>query len=231
MLRPHATPARRRQPAASPTRSLTDQVHDALKHEIVTAALAPGEALNEPELAARYGVSKTPVREALRLMAQAGWVVTLPRRGYLVRPLALEDIRQIFALRRMLEPPLAAEAARRATDSSVVFLQELIARQSASQQDFEQTVSSAREFHLAIAELSGNARAARMLCALVDEVVRLTYLMPRLESNLRSVTELEAHADIVQAIDHRDADGAAALMRAHLVVAGRGMTQAFGDAG
>lgn len=55
----------------------------------------------EADLAAEFGVSKTPVREALRLLAYTGWVVVLPRKGYLVRPVELSDVRDIFAIRRM----------------------------------------------------------------------------------------------------------------------------------
>jgi len=191
--------------------------------------LAPGEIVNEPELAARYGVSKTPVREALRLLVQAGWVLILPRKGYLVRPLGLDDIREVFALRRMLEPPLAAEAARRSNDVSVGRLRDLLDAQASEPTDFDSVSVAARDFHLLIGELSGNGRAVQMLTSLIDEVMRLLHLMPRLESNVRSVTELEAHEQIVEAIAAHDADGAADLMRAHLVVAGRGMTQAFAD--
>jgi DNA-binding GntR family transcriptional regulator len=210
------------------SRSLTEQVVDALRDEIITGRLAPGETVNEPDLAERYGVSKTPVREALRLMAQDGWVLVLRRKGYLVRPLALDDIREIFALRRMLEPPLAGETARRAADDTVQQLRDLVAAQASIESDFERAIRSARDYHMLIAQLSGNARAIRIVSGLIDEVVRLIHLMPRLEENLRSVAELEAHERITEAIAQRDAEGAADLMRAHLVVAGREMTQTFG---
>jgi DNA-binding GntR family transcriptional regulator len=210
------------------SRSLTEQIFDALREEIITGRLAPGETVNEPELAERYGVSKTPVREALRLIAQDGWVLVLRRKGYLVRPLALDDVREIFALRRMLEPPLAGETARRADDDTIQQLRDLVAAQASIESDFERTIRSARDYHMLIAQLSGNARAVRIVSRLVDEVVRLIHLMPRLEENVRSVAELEAHDRITEAIAQRDAEGAADLMRAHLVVAGRGMTEAFG---
>ena len=165
----------------------------------------------------------------MRLLVQAGWVIILPRKGYLVRPLGLDDIREVFALRRMLEPTLTAEAARRATDASIARLHALQESQASTETDFDHITASARDFHLLIAELSGNGRALQILTGLIDEVIRLLHLMPRLEENLRSVAELEAHDRIVEAIAQRDADGAADLMRAHLVVAGRGMTQAFAD--
>ena len=71
-------------------RSLTEQVYEALREDILRARRRPGQVVAEPELALHYGVSKTPVREALRLLAQDGCVIVLPRKGYLVRPLVLE---------------------------------------------------------------------------------------------------------------------------------------------
>src|SRR3954451_6110206 len=88
-------------------------MHARLREEILTARLLPGTTILEPELAARFGVSKTPVREALRLLVQDGWVMVLPRRGYLVRALGLDDLRDVFQLREMIEPGFAAEAAAR----------------------------------------------------------------------------------------------------------------------
>jgi DNA-binding GntR family transcriptional regulator len=198
-----------------------------LRQEIVTGALTPGQVINEPDLAARYSVSKTPVREALRLLVHADWVVVLPRKGYLVKPLALGDIREIFALRRILEPPLAGEAARLATDEVVERFRALLAEQASSELDLDGVTAAMRQFHLLIAEVSGNRRAARIVSSLLDEVVRLIHLMPRLKANVRSLDELEAHEQIVEAIARRDAEDAEDLMRAHIVLGGRGVMQIF----
>ena len=65
--------------AEAPRQSLTDQVYESLREEILKVQWAPGDIVAEPELAGRYGVSKTPVREALRLLVQDGWVLVLPR--------------------------------------------------------------------------------------------------------------------------------------------------------
>jgi DNA-binding GntR family transcriptional regulator len=171
---------------------------------------------------------RTPVREALRLLVHAGWAVILPRKGYLVKPLALGDVREIFALRRMLEPPLAAEVARHATDDIVDRLRALLAEQSSIDSDFDRVTTSARDLHALIAESSGNSRAVGIVTDLIDEVVRLIYLIPRMEvEHLRSLTELETHAQIVDAIARGDAEAAEDLMRAHIVLAGQTVTRMF----
>lgn len=219
----------RRRSRGTVDRSLTEQVYDELKREIVTGGLRPSETINEPDLAVRYGISKTPIREALRLLVQDGWVVVLRRKGYLVRPLGLEDIREIFAMRRMLEPPLTAGAARRASTADVAILMEIVARQASQDLEFDQIIDAAADFHIAIVKFSSNSRALKVVTALVEEVTRLMHLMPRLEENLRSVAELEAHEAIAEAIEQRNAEEAADLMGAHLTFAGRGMTQVFGE--
>lgn len=215
--------------ASGGERSLTLQVYEALKQAIIRGDLRPSESINEPGLAEQYGTSKTPIREALRLLVHDGWVVIIPRRGYLVRPLGLEDIREVFALRRMLEPQLAADTARRQHPNDVSRLQDVMKRQRSADLGFDQIVQSAEGFHLALAEMSGNTRSVKIVSGLIEEVVRLTHLMPRLEQNLRSIAELDAHEGITDAIAQGNSEEAADLMRAHLVVAGRGMMQAFID--
>jgi DNA-binding GntR family transcriptional regulator len=212
----------------APRQSLTDQVYESLREEILKVQWAPGDIVAEPELAARYGVSKTPVREALRLLVQDGWVLVLPRKGYLIRPLGLEDIRDVFALRQMLEPQLAAEAARKSLDSQLAALRDLVDEQRHATTELENALLAARLFHLTIAELSGNGRAVRLLAGLLDEVRRLHYLMPQLENHITSQAEIEAHDLIVEALSARDADAAAAHMHEHLLEAGREMVGVFG---
>jgi DNA-binding GntR family transcriptional regulator len=211
-----------------PPVSLTEQVYDALKEEILRAVRRPGEAIAEPELSLHFGVSKTPVREALRLLIRDGWVLVLPRKGYLIRPLGLEDVREVFALRQMLEPPLVADAARRAGAAGIAELRDAVAAQAGAGEDVDLALDAATRFHLSIAEIAGNGRAVRILAGLVDEMRRLHYLMPQLESHIRSPVELEAHAAIVEAIAEGDAERGAALMREHLTEAGHEMVAVFG---
>jgi DNA-binding GntR family transcriptional regulator len=215
-------------PRPARTESLTQQVYENLKEEILRAERAPGEMVAEPELAARYGVSKTPIREALRLLLQDGWVTALPRKGYLIRPLALEDVREVFALRQMLEPEIAAEAARRRTDSQLAELGQLVERQAEATDELEQALLAARRFHVLIAEAAGNSRAVRILDGLLDEVRRLHYLMPQLEVHITSADEVEAHRDLVDALVKREPERAAERMYDHLLEAGTAMVEVFG---
>lgn len=207
--------------------SLTDGVYDQLKEDILRAIRKPGEVMLEGELAAQYAVSKTPVREALRLLAKDGWVVLLPRKGYLVRPLRLDDIREVFALRHMMEPALAGQAARLASGRDKIALRGLITAQADAATRPELALASARDFHLALTDIVGNRRARTILSVLVDEVRRLHHLMPDVEGHITSADELEAHERLLHAIETRDADAAAGAMRSHLDEVARALVAAF----
>ncbi|QKZ17293.1 GntR family transcriptional regulator [Streptomyces chartreusis] len=197
--------------------TLTDDVYEKLRQQILTVERAPGDLLYEAELASLFQVSKTPVREALRLLAQTGWVVVLPHKGYIVRPVRLNDIRDIFAIRRMIEPALAAEACEISSASGHLDkLEGILEQQSAAGDDIAQALTAARSFHLTLAGIAGSSRALRILEDLVDEVIRLHHLLPGIEGHIISADEIEAHRRLVEALKAKDAPTTRALMEEHL---------------
>ena len=208
-------------------RSLTDQVYDLLKEEIIRDELAPGEVLSEYDLAEKFQVSKTPVREALRLLAQGGWVIVMPRKGYLVQPLRLDDVREIFAIRGLIEPGIAAQAASAHDAGAIRRLQALVEDQAAAKDDLGRALGSARLFHITLAEIAANGRMQRILSDLVDEVRRLHFLLPNVESHITSQEELRAHRNIAEAIADGDSQEASELMRVHLVEVARALVLGF----
>jgi DNA-binding GntR family transcriptional regulator len=212
--------------ASEPGPPLTERVYNRLREDILRARLLPGTTVLEPELAARFGVSKTPVREALRLLVQDGWMMVLPRRGYLVRPLGLDDLRDVFQLREMIEPGFAAEAAARVGAADAELTTSISTQQSA-QEDMAAGLGAAADFHVRVAELSGNARATRIVANLVDEVTRLHFLIPTLESHISSAEEISAHQEIAAAITAGEDRRAAKVMRDHLRATHRILVDVF----
>lgn len=204
--------------SASQTRapSLTEQTYLGIKDDILRGRLAPESLLLEHELADRFGVSKTPIREALRRLINEGWVLVIPRRGYLVRQLRLQDVREVFALRQAIEASLLHETLRRAAPTDLEALLPWVDSQKASADDRDRAVVAGSNFHLSLARLSGNGRAERILVGLLDEVRRLHHIQPGLDSRLSESQELEDHRRIVAALLDRDADLAAEIMHAHL---------------
>lgn len=174
----------------------TSRVYDRLKHDILTCELGPGAVVNEVNLSAALGVSKTPVREALAILIDEGFVVVEPRRGYRVRDITLVDVQEIFHLRAVLEPGAAELAARQPADADVRTLQRL-ATAAASATPFG---TADRAFHAALADASGNARLARMLHRLLEEVYRLH--MTGLTIAIPPIPRL--HQDLVTAIQRGD---------------------------
>lgn len=208
---------------------LTERVHQRLRDDILHARLQPGQTILEAELAVRFGVSKTPVREALRLLAQDGWVIVLPRKGYLIRPLGLDDLREVFHLREMIEPGLASEAAWRAQRvNEDPGIRAAVEGQRSAREDLDLALTSASEFHVRIAELGGSGRGAKIVANLVDEVTRLHHLMPSLEAHINSREELDAHEAIATAIQAGDQKEAFRAMRDHLRATDRALGAVFG---
>ena len=206
--------------------SLTDRTFRQLHDEILRGIRRPGEILYEAELAERMGVSKTPVREALGRLSYEGWVVVLPRRGYIVRPMELSDVRDIFSARQLIEPALAAKAAAAPrTAARTEELEAIYLRQSDGDSDV--ALGAARDFHLAIGHLAGGGRIIRILEGLVEEVQRLHYLVPGASPHLTSPDELTAHRALADAIADGDSVRAERIMREHLEEVARALVHGF----
>jgi DNA-binding GntR family transcriptional regulator len=94
---------------------LAGRVYEQLKRDILSCVLRPSQAVYEAELAQRYGVSKTPIREALNTLRREGYVHVVPRRGYIVAPISIQDVQQILSLRLIpaADPGAVGSGARR----------------------------------------------------------------------------------------------------------------------
>jgi DNA-binding GntR family transcriptional regulator len=138
---------------------LVEVVHARLVKMIHSGQLRPNERLHQVQLAERFGVSRTPVREALLRMEQDGLVFTVPRHGMFVRPLAQEDVRQLYELRELLEPWAARLACLRATDKDRAAIASIQAKHERRLPSFD----SNRDFHLLLAKPCGNDMALRTL--------------------------------------------------------------------
>ncbi|MBX5489870.1 MAG: GntR family transcriptional regulator [Chloroflexi bacterium] len=203
------------QPGPGP-RSLARRAYEALKQDILTCALRPGAQIFEGELAARYGMSKTPVREALNLLGQEGLVQVLPRRGYLVAPVTLRDVQEVYQLRLLLETAAAELAAEHITEEQLRRLKALVAvrytyRDRASYGRF---LRANREFHVAVAEASGNRRLAAFVGKLLEDMERILHLGLDLRD---SADEMAAeHAELVDALLRGDGALARQVVTAQL---------------
>lgn len=212
--------------AADDRLSRAQQVYRAIRDDILTTAIRPGALVLEAELAERYEVSKTPVREALQTLAGEDLVIAIPRRGYLVTSMSFHDVREVMELRLIIEPALAAAAARNATPELVERLESLLAAHMDADTVLGQT-GCARGFHDAIAEAARNERARRTLERLWDGTTRTYFLMPSIDRHLSSDAEFAAHCAILDAIRAKDAEAARTAMHDHLHTSNKDVLAAF----
>ncbi|MBZ6373899.1 GntR family transcriptional regulator [Kocuria palustris] len=197
--------------------SLKAEIAAALRSQILEGALQPGERVIEPELAQRFGASKTPVREALQLLVAEGLVEVLPKKGYRIRGMELTDLGEVLELRTLLEPRAAARCARWADPEQV----EDLTRRWEAQRDapglepLERTLR-ARDFHAGIAQAAGSHRMSVILEGLHHEMVRAHHVLPQLRWHLSEEIELREHRGILAAITAGDPERAEAAMRTHM---------------
>ena len=197
--------------------SLRDNVYAAIRSEILLCRLAPGEDMRETDLAARFEVSRQPVREALLRLEQERLVTVLPRQGYRVNAVSVSDARDLLRFRQALEPACVAEACEGATAEVLDGLDAF--RSFTDDSEHNAFIAYNRDFHAALAAASGNRRMARTARELIEQSDRLT------RASLsgirgRDPTQLVAeHVAIIDAVQARDARTAARLVRDHIAKA------------
>lgn len=207
--------------------SLTESVYSMLRKEILTCALAPGTEISEAELAVRFKVSKTPVREALANLRAEGLVRSFPRRGYQVVPVTFGDMNELFDLRTILEAGAAELAAKRITDAEIAELRKIaeVVYDQSEPPSLERFIQANRDFHFAIAKASGNERIYHLLARQIDELERFFYLGARLR-DVSNETQTD-HKEIVDVLARRDPEQARAIMIRHNDITRQGLFDAL----
>jgi DNA-binding GntR family transcriptional regulator len=192
--------------------SLTERAVAELRRDILTVRLAPGETVSETAVAQHLELGKAPVRAALARLAEEGLVTAVPRRGWMVSLVTIRDIHEVFDLRLMLEPEAARRAAGRVDHAMLARLDAVCAEgYDCDDEDSAMCFLEANKaFHVAIAELSGNARLARQLARLLDESTRMLIL--GLRSRDRTVEMAHEHHVLVEALALGRTEEAARIM-------------------
>lgn len=197
----------------------TERTVEQLRDAILRGELGAGTRLGEVELAARLGVSRTPVREALPRLAAEGLVEISPNRGARVAAWSSAELAAIFELRAVLEPRLTALAVPRADDADLRQLDELADEMlrigsPGPDQDLDALVPLNRQFHDRLVDLADHpGLAAALTTAVRPPVVRRNFHTYD-EASLRR--SLAHHVEIAAAVRARDPEWAGAVMRAHI---------------
>jgi DNA-binding GntR family transcriptional regulator len=196
--------------------SLREQVTDALRAAVVTGEMKPGQIYSAPTLAEGFGVSATPVREAMLDLAKQGLVEVVPNKGFQVSSITDAELDQITEIRLLLEPPAAVLAAERATPQDVAELRRLAEEviRAAAEGDLIAHVEADRAFHGRLAELSGNDRLATIIYDLRDRT-RLYGLAKLAERGVPDPT-VEEHLTICEHLAARDTAALSESVRIHI---------------
>jgi DNA-binding GntR family transcriptional regulator len=207
--------------------SRREQVYVEIKHRIVHGVCAPGAPLCEAELARQLRTSRTPVREALSRLIEEGYVERVAGRGYLVTPITVTLIQNVFEVRRLLEGAAAARAAEFADAAAIARLRELATCEYASGDaaGFRMAAEANGAFHLALAQASRNAIIANLVRHCLDQVTRIIALGVDYAPLQRSASG--EHDAVVDAIARRDPEGARAAVERHLDGSTRRMMDAL----
>lgn len=198
--------------------SKKEKAYQAIKQAIIAGQLEQAKIYSINELSETFEVGRTPAREALVILASEGFIDPIPRSGYQVKSLSINDILEMFHLRSVLEVEGVGLAAERITDGGISLLEEnnrlekeieLSQDSSLDAHSYRQGFDLNLEFHLTIARASGNKRLADLVEKLLSELERVLAFDPY-------IVEPQQHAVIIDRLRRRDKLGSQAAMKKHI---------------
>jgi DNA-binding GntR family transcriptional regulator len=194
-------------------RALYQDVAERLREQIFNRELEPGSWIDEQRLAAEYGISRTPLREALKVLAVEGLVTMKVRRGAYVTEMSTRDVQQVYHLLALLESDAAGEVARDATPQQLVQLRQLHERLEREVHQREFFFATNEAFHMQLLAITSN-RWRQQIITDLRKVMKLNrhhslFKQGRIEESLRE------HRALMAALEQHDAELAIRLMRAH----------------
>jgi DNA-binding GntR family transcriptional regulator len=197
-------------------RLLPHALSDRLREMIVAGDLAPGEKINERELCEAFGVSRTPMREAVQALAKEGLIQLIPRRGARVTPMTVEDLEEVFPVMGALEALAAEMACARMPDAEITAIRELTEAMVAAYDKGDRPAyfQINEEIHERLFSAAGNETLIEMRRGLAARIRRA-----RFRANLSAERWRQAvaeHVEIVDALERRDGAGLAAMMKEHI---------------
>jgi DNA-binding GntR family transcriptional regulator len=200
-----------------------DDVYHAIKNALIENRYVAGEYLREEQVARSLGVSRTPVREALRRLGAEGWLEAKPNYGVRVKAWSMQDAREIFEARLLIEPYLAGNAAARIGVMDIerlhVLAQQMadITHRPSTPESTERWFCANDDFHAIVTAAAGNARLDQSLKSMKETpLIKWTFDAYSDADRSRSASQ---HFEIVRALEQRNAAWAEAITRCHILAA------------
>ncbi len=207
--------------------TLREKILETIRDAILRGALKPGEKVAEPELAERFGISRTPIREAFRQLESEGYLTVIPRKGAVVTALSERDVKEFYAIKAILEGYAARIAAKKLSDKDIERLVGINDRlqQLAEEGDVKTFYKVHNEFHDLFIRAAGNQKLGELINQLVMKFNR-----PRMASLSlpgRMQISVNEHRKIIEAFKSRSPDQADNLVRKTASIGGQLLIQSM----
>ncbi len=199
------------------------KAYEYLKKQIVRGELLPGAIISEKELISELGISRTPIREAIQRLAEERLLVVMPSRGTIVSYISVDDIRQIYEARKLIEPFLTRQAAKHADEQRMMEFRRIFEEQMEYQPEDNDWDC---EFHLYLAECSGNQFLRKQIEELMTQSMRIRMLSNEKKSQSFEQAKME-HLAIIDAILDKNPDAAAEAILNHLLRSEEGYKEIY----
>ncbi len=194
-------------------RALYQDVAEQVRQQIFDKTLEPGSWIDEQKISLEYGISRTPLREALKVLAAEGLVTMKVRRGAYVTEMSRDDVAQVYHLLALLESDAAALVAQRASEAQRAQLAQLHERLEKQVRQRDAFFVTNEQFHITLLDIAGNRWSTQIVLDL-RKVMKLNRHHSLFKQG-RLADSLAEHRALMKAIDARDAESARRLMRAH----------------
>lgn len=197
-----------------------------IKMGILNEVYKPGDILNERKLADKFQISRTPIREALKLLEGEGWITIIPWKGAVVSEITLEKIEEIFQIRIIIEPAIIELLNNKIDYKKKLELDKLFERQKKSKTKKE-FMQADRKFHMSLVKWTGNNQFYEMVKELNDKIYMVGHKAINNKESTRDTESLEEHRRIIEALKNNDILTAKNLMILHIVETRRNLIKNF----
>jgi len=193
-------------PATGSKQSLTDQAYGRIRQAIICWDLEPGEQVTEMQLTSRFDLSRAAVRAALARLSHDGLVRPIPRQGFVVAPITMQQVQDLFGVRLIVEPAAARLLAQRGDAEVIAHLNALNAACKVDEDRFDGIAlrQANANFHVGMTRATGNERLAAITRDSLDELQRILYIPQIAKDSTRIEETFAEHEQIIAAIRERD---------------------------
>lgn len=201
--------------------TLREKILENIRDAIVSGSLKAGSRVSEPELAERYGISRTPIREAFRQLESEGYLTVIPRRGAIVSELSPKDVDDFYAIKSIMEGYAAKRACENLSEKDLTRLQTINNKlaELARIGDVKHFFKNHSDFHELFIKAADNEKLHELIAGLVTKFQRLRFTSLSLPGRME--VSVQEHEKIIEAFRNKDADLAEKLVRMNAEYGGR----------